>query len=123
MAVLGMLETVCIPFSVRTVNSSDLHQSNVTVKVLTVKGNVHTAIVCPKEAKQDADKLLKEIQLLALELEGTITGEHGVGLKLTGLLAEEVGQAGVDVMRKIKFALDPKGILNPDKVVSLGGDF
>ena len=75
--------------------------------------------MCPKEAEADAGKLIVEIQRLALELDGTITGEHGVGLKLRDLLSEEVGQAGVDAIRKIKFALDPKGILNPDKVVRL----
>jgi D-lactate dehydrogenase (cytochrome) len=42
-----------------------------------------------------------------------------VGLKLRDLLTEEVGQAGVDMMRRVKFALDPRGILNPDKVVRL----
>ncbi|KAF2193720.1 hypothetical protein K469DRAFT_550471 [Zopfia rhizophila CBS 207.26] len=82
-------------------------------------GNVHTAIVCPKEDKEDAEKLLAKVQRLALKLEGTITGEHGVGLKLRDMLVEEVGQEGLDAMRKIKFALDPKGILNPDKVVRL----
>jgi D-lactate dehydrogenase (cytochrome) len=65
---------------------------------------------------------LGEVQKLALELDGTITGEHGVGLKLRDLLADEVGDAGVDMMRKIKLALDPRGILNPDKVVRLQGD-
>ncbi|KAF2643604.1 FAD-binding domain-containing protein [Massarina eburnea CBS 473.64] len=82
-------------------------------------GNVHTAIVCPAAEKDRAGVLVEKIQRLALELEGTITGEHGVGLKLRDLLEEEVGKEGVDVMRKIKFALDPRGILNPDKVVRL----
>ena len=82
-------------------------------------GNVHTAIVCPLDAKPAAEALLAQIQRLALELEGTITGEHGVGLKLRDLLVEEVGQTGVDAMRRIKMALDPSGILNPDKVIRL----
>ena len=75
--------------------------------------------MCEKEAKEEAEKLLAKIQMLALELEGTITGEHGVGMKLRDLLVDEVGQGGVDAMRRIKLALDPKGILNPDKVVRL----
>jgi D-lactate dehydrogenase (cytochrome) len=66
--------------------------------------------------------VIAKIQRLALELDGTITGEHGVGLKLRDMLAEEVGEAGVNVMRRIKFALDPKGILNPDKVFRLDVD-
>lgn len=78
--------------------------------------------MCPNDAKEDAEGLLAEVQKLALELEGTITGEHGVGLKLRDLLVDEVGEAGVDMMRTIKLALDPKGILNPDKVVRLQGE-
>lgn len=82
-------------------------------------GNVHTAIVCPVEDKAKAEQVLVEVQRLALKLEGTITGEHGVGLKLRDMLVEEVGQAGVGIMRAVKRALDPRGILNPDKVFRL----
>lgn len=82
-------------------------------------GNVHTAVVCPAEAKEEAEKLLEEIQRLALRLEGTVTGEHGVGLKLRDLVGEEIGAEGIDVLRRVKWGLDPKGILNPDKVVRM----
>lgn len=78
--------------------------------------------MCPKEDKEKVEKLLVQVQRLALELDGTITGEHGVGLKLRDMLVEEVGVEGADMMRRIKFALDPKGILNPDKVVRLDTD-
>ncbi|KAL5399408.1 hypothetical protein PMIN03_001101 [Paraphaeosphaeria minitans] len=82
-------------------------------------GNVHTAIVCPVEDKEKAEQVLVEVQRLALKLEGTITGEHGVGLKLRDMLVEEVGETGVGVMRAVKRALDPRCILNPDKVFKL----
>ncbi|KAF2449476.1 hypothetical protein P171DRAFT_460735 [Karstenula rhodostoma CBS 690.94] len=82
-------------------------------------GNVHTAIVCPVEDKEKAEQVLVEVQRLALRLEGTITGEHGVGLKLRDMLVEEVGEVGVGAMRAVKRALDPRGILNPDKVFRL----
>ncbi|KAF2110691.1 hypothetical protein BDV96DRAFT_603764 [Lophiotrema nucula] len=85
-------------------------------------GNTHTAIVAPLADKAAVEELLSKIQRLALELEGTITGEHGVGLKLRDLLVEEVGKEGVDVMRGIKGALDPKGLLNPDKIIRLESD-
>ncbi|KAJ4359800.1 uncharacterized protein N0V89_000356 [Didymosphaeria variabile] len=85
-------------------------------------GNVHTAIVCPVEDKEKAEQVLVEVQRLALRLEGTITGEHGVGLKLRDMLVEEVGEAGVGVMRALKKTLDPRGILNPDKVFRLEGE-
>ncbi|KAJ4295633.1 D-lactate ferricytochrome c oxidoreductase [Kalmusia sp. IMI 367209] len=82
-------------------------------------GNVHTAIVCPAGDKAKAEQVLVDVQRLALRLEGTITGEHGVGLKLREMLVEEVGEVGVGVMRRVKASLDPRGILNPDKVVQL----
>ncbi|KAF2689910.1 D-lactate dehydrogenase [Lentithecium fluviatile CBS 122367] len=85
-------------------------------------GNVHTAIICPAFAKTEAEALLEKIQRLALDLEGTITGEHGVGMKLRDLLGEEVGEEGVGMMRRVKMALDPRCILNPDKVVRLEED-
>jgi FAD/FMN-containing dehydrogenase len=82
-------------------------------------GNVHSSIVCPASDKAAADAVLRKVATLALSLEGTVTGEHGVGLKLRDALVEEVGVEGVEIMRGIKAVLDPKGILNPDKVFRL----
>lgn len=79
-------------------------------------GNVHSSIICPAADKPRVDGVLREVARLALSLEGTITGEHGVGLKQRDALVDEVGAEGIDVMRRIKSALDPRGILNPDKV-------
>lgn len=52
----------------------------------------------------------------ALNAEGTCTGEHGVGIGKREYLLEELGEAPVDLMRKIKLAIDPKRIMNPDKI-------
>jgi glycolate oxidase len=57
------------------------------------------------------------IHELALEMGGTVTGEHGVGLVRAPYMAAEHGEA-LDVMRQIKLALDPKSIMNPGKIVS-----
>jgi glycolate oxidase len=54
---------------------------------------------------------------LGLELGGTITGEHGVGMLKREWLGKELGPAGLRVHRSIKDALDPHGILNPGKVL------
>jgi D-lactate dehydrogenase (cytochrome) len=52
----------------------------------------------------------------AIELGGTSTGEHGIGLGKQDYLVTEHGEAAVDAMRSIKQALDPAGIMNPGKV-------
>lgn len=82
-------------------------------------GNVHSSIICPAVDKPRVDEVLKKVARLALSLEGTVTGEHGVGLKQRDALLEEVGIDGINAMRRVKNALDPRGILNPDKVFQL----
>ena len=54
----------------------------------------------------------------ALAMEGTCTGEHGVGLGKQAYLVEELGDA-VDLMRDLKRTLDPDNLINPGKVVAL----
>jgi D-lactate dehydrogenase (cytochrome) len=85
-------------------------------------GNYHVAyLVDPKdEAQFDcAEQLNLQLVQRALRLEGTCTGEHGVGLHKQGFLVDETGEGAVDVMRTLKRALDPKNILNPGKIFSL----
>lgn len=53
---------------------------------------------------------------IALELNGTCTGEHGIGIGKRELLTQEIGQDGLEVMRQLKKSLDPNGIMNPGKV-------
>lgn len=53
----------------------------------------------------------------AIELEGTATGEHGVGLVKRDYLSHELGQSTVDAMRQLKKAFDPLCLLNCDKVI------
>jgi D-lactate dehydrogenase (cytochrome) len=55
----------------------------------------------------------------ALELGGTCTGEHGIGLHKMDFLVAETGTGAVDMMRTIKRALDPHNILNPGKIFTL----
>jgi D-lactate dehydrogenase (cytochrome) len=56
------------------------------------------------------------VQLQAIQMEGTITGEHGIGLEYRDMLVNELGVTYTDAMRKIKLALDPLCLLNPDKI-------
>lgn len=82
-------------------------------------GNVHTAPVInpedPAEVAQ-ANRLVDEIHRMAISLGGSTTGEHGVGVVRSQYAREEHGNA-LDVMWSIKRALDPKGIMNPGKLL------
>ena len=60
--------------------------------------------------------LSDEIAKLALENNGTITGEHGIGLGKKHLLEMEVGSGSYNLMKLIKNTIDPKGIMNPGKI-------
>ncbi|KAL8869485.1 MAG: hypothetical protein Q9174_004241 [Haloplaca sp. 1 TL-2023] len=82
-------------------------------------GNYHAAIICSEAEEETARKIIGDIQRKATELEGTITGEHGVGLELRDMLVLEAGDSGIAMMRTIKTALDPNWILNPDKIFRL----
>ena len=70
------------------------------------------------ESIKNAQAFRDENARLALSLGGTCTGEHGIGIGKKHLLVEEVGEATINVMRKIKKTLDPNYILNPGKVFS-----
>lgn len=81
-------------------------------------GNVHTAPIINPEIPEEVEQVLKlvhEIHLLAIEMGGSTTGEHGVGVVRRQYAVQEHGNA-VDYMRKIKTAFDPKGIMNPGKL-------
>ena len=71
------------------------------------------------EERETAEVLNHKLVTRALQLEGTCTGEHGVGLHKMDFLLSEAGAGAVDMMRTIKRALDPKNIMNPGKIFSL----
>ena len=51
-----------------------------------------------------------------MELNGTCTGEHGIGMGKRKLLEKEIGEEGILLMKQLKNTIDPKGIMNPGKV-------
>ncbi len=84
-------------------------------------GNFHAVLLIdPNDPAEmaDAERLNDEIVRLALSMDGTCTGEHGIGLHKMGFLVEEAGEEAVDIMRRIKQALDPNNIMNPGKIFS-----
>ena len=82
-------------------------------------GNFHFGyLLDPNNAqeRETAEALNHKLVKRALSLEGTCTGEHGVGLHKMDFLIEETGAGAVSMMRAIKKALDPLGIMNPGKI-------
>ncbi|MEQ4302580.1 FAD-linked oxidase C-terminal domain-containing protein [Plantactinospora sp. B6F1] len=87
-------------------------------------GNMHPNIVVDRADPASLERgrrAFDAIMQLGLSLGGTCTGEHGVGLLKRDWLAREIGPVGLRVHRAIKDALDPTGLLNPDKVLPAGG--
>ena len=85
-------------------------------------GNFHFGyLIDPNDAEEraKAETLNHALVARAIALEGTCTGEHGVGLHKMGFLVDETGTGAVDMMRTIKRALDPQNILNPGKIFTL----
>lgn len=83
-------------------------------------GNFHCIIIADPnnpEEMEAAENLNQRVMRRALDMDGTCTGEHGVGMHKITLLNEEFGDAGVEMMRRLKKAWDPLNILNPGKVV------
>ncbi|MGB4504705.1 MAG: FAD-linked oxidase C-terminal domain-containing protein [Syntrophaceticus sp.] len=82
-------------------------------------GNLHPNILCDQTDREEMERVEKAIGELfkaAVELGGTLSGEHGIGTMKAPYLKVETGEAGFEVMRKIKEALDPNNILNPGKI-------
>lgn len=82
-------------------------------------GNLHPLLITPRgdeQARVRAQEAFTEIIDAALELGGTVTGEHGVGLLKMGGLSRELDPVVLGMHRAVKQALDPHGIFNPGKV-------
>ncbi|HET6599407.1 MAG TPA: FAD-linked oxidase C-terminal domain-containing protein [Burkholderiaceae bacterium] len=85
-------------------------------------GNFHIAYLIDPNvpAERDtAEQLNAAVVARAIRLDGTCTGEHGIGLHKQGFLVDEAGAGTVAMMRTVKRALDPKNIMNPGKIFAL----
>ncbi len=82
-------------------------------------GNIHPSVLCdlskPGEEQQVHDAI-DEIFDAALSVRGTLSGEHGIGITKRPHIAKALGEAGINALKMVKQAFDPKGILNPGKV-------
>ncbi|MCW1932018.1 FAD-binding oxidoreductase [Pararhodobacter zhoushanensis] len=82
-------------------------------------GNYHAAyIIQPDDARElaEAERLAERLVERALTVGGTASGEHGIGTGKLKFLRAEHGDAAVDLMKTLKSAIDPKGLMNPGKL-------
>ncbi|GAB3655371.1 FAD-binding oxidoreductase [Streptomyces sparsus] len=120
-----MIDDVCVPRSrlaemldgVATI--AEKHRLTIGVCAHAGDGNTHPTVCFdaadPDEAAR-ARQSFDEIMGLGLELGGTITGEHGVGVLKKEWLARELGPVGLELQQGVKQVFDPLGLLNPGKL-------
>ena len=124
---IGWATDVCVPMSRLAEcigeTKADLEASSIPATILghVGDGNFHVVFSIdpnsPAELEEVSDINARLVRR-ALAMDGTCTGEHGIGLGKQDWLVEELGDA-VDLMRSVKRALDPKDLLNPGKIFAL----
>ncbi|MER6638081.1 FAD-binding oxidoreductase [Streptomyces microflavus] len=120
-----MIDDVCVPRSrlgaMLEGTAAIAEEYGLTIGVCSHAGDGNThPVVCFDHTDADESRRAREsfdaIMALGLELGGTITGEHGVGVLKKEWLARELGETGIELQRGIKAAFDPLGLLNPGKL-------
>jgi len=116
---------VCVPISrlaeCVTESQRDIADSRLLAPIAghVGDGNFHLSLLIDMDDPDEvarAEKFMERLVARALAMDGTCTGEHGIGQGKLKYLALEHGEAALSVMRSIKRALDPQGIMNPGKV-------
>jgi D-lactate dehydrogenase (cytochrome) len=120
---------VCVPIS-RLADcvmetKADLARLNLLAPIVghAGDGNFHLSVLVDTSdlvEMRAVETLLERLSVRAIEMDGTCTGEHGIGQGKMHFLEAEVGSAAIGVMRVIKNAIDPLGIMNPGKIVRIG---
>jgi glycolate oxidase len=121
-----LTEDVCLPRGKlaemlgRIVEIRAKHDVEIATVAHAGDGNLHPLILTPHgdaEARARSQAAFDDIVEAAIELGGTVTGEHGVGLLKMPGMAKELGEGVLAMQRSVKRALDPDNILNPGKVI------
>nr|XP_060644296.1 probable D-lactate dehydrogenase, mitochondrial [Anolis sagrei ordinatus] len=122
----GYSTDVCVPISrlpeILVETKKDLLESKIIGPIVghVGDGNFHCLLIHDPEDeghRRSVADFAERLGKRALAMDGTCTGEHGVGLGKRQLLREEVGEVALATMRQIKAALDPKHLMNPGKVL------
>ncbi|WP_151448657.1 FAD-binding oxidoreductase [Lacisediminimonas profundi] len=118
---------VCVPISrladCVTQTVTDLEQMLFPFKIVghVGDGNFHVQMLLDPDSQDEwakSEEINRRLVLRAIRMDGTCSGEHGVGIHKMAFLKDEHGEKALEVMRKIKHALDPDNIFNPGKMVS-----
>jgi D-lactate dehydrogenase (cytochrome) len=124
---VGWATDVCVPISrlteCITLTKEDLKTTRIPATILghVGDGNFHVIFsIDPSQPKEmdEVEAINRRLVARALAMDGTCTGEHGIGLGKQDALIDELGDA-VDLMRMIKRALDPQDLFNPGKIFQL----
>ncbi|XP_075502189.1 D-lactate dehydrogenase [cytochrome], mitochondrial [Primulina tabacum] len=122
----AMITDVCVPLShlaeLISTSKKELDSSSLICTVIAHAGdgNFHTVVLFDPdndEQRREAERLNHFMVHTALAMEGTCTGEHGVGTGKMKYLEKELGMEALQTMKKIKVALDPNNIMNPGKLI------
>ena len=85
-------------------------------------GNLHPTFLCDKRDKDEFSRVeaaVDEMFDVAISLQGTLSGEHGIGTAKAKWLEKETGRGAIEYSRRLRRALDPKHLLNPTKMVEI----
>lgn len=124
---VGWTSDVCVPMSHLAQcileTRADLDRSSVPATIVghVGDGNFHAIFSIDPAAPHEMEEVAqinRRMVARALAMDGTCTGEHGIGIGKQDMLVDELGADAVDVMRALKRALDPEGLFNPGKIFS-----
>lgn len=112
-----------LPDMVRGItNIAEKHDVQVGIFGHAGDGNLHPTFLLDmqdKEEKKRTEKAVEELFQLAIDLDGTISGEHGIGLEKKPFLKDQIGGEGIALLQNIKRTFDPKNLLNPGKMFDM----
>ena len=125
---VGWATDVCVPISrlpeCITETKADLAKATIPATILghVGDGNFHVIFAIDPNAPEEmaeAEAINARLVERALAMDGTCTGEHGIGIGKQDWLVKELGEGTVDIMRMLKRAMDPQDLFNPGKIFSL----
>lgn len=105
---LNKIEEISKKYSIRIMSYGHAGDGNFHINILTDKRN--------KEEMKKVEKAIKEIFIATVKLEGTLSGEHGIGNTKSKYLDLEINEIEMNLMKKIKKLFDPANIMNPGKI-------